>query len=312
MTLGCNAIISGDPWDVRFFILQCDDIMNRFGRTKDRFSVKALQLHRIYRFISSIEHTTHLQTQDQYLATLQANSMFPEGIEFIRQIPEKRYKDPYGLRWLTGPAEVDDAGDLLGLPTSLLRLIAKTSSAINELRSTASISDESLNDFNARTSVLENEICSWKPAIPHHSCADDEQDARTTMRLALSTAIHHALLIYFYRCVRGVMPMILQHYVESVAQNLETYHEFKLLFYPQGARIGTVVWPSFIASCEAQDTDIRQRLLTCLRYGALSGFKNGEKAEVVVKEVWRRRDAGEANASWRNILEELGAILVLT
>ncbi|KAJ9502973.1 arginine metabolism regulation protein II [Exophiala xenobiotica] len=331
MSLICTGIISGDPWDSRFFILQCEEIVNKVGRTKQRFSNKALSLHRIFSYIRIIEQTTFVQTRDQYLETLDKHALFPEQLELVKRIPEHAFShsatEASNLQTmsdlgLTGPEE-ETFYDLYGMPGSLLRLIARTNNVIAELdppglhgTSQPAMPPHLL----TAAAVLESDIC--RLGLPSTDSAGTASmytstditkvvDAPRAMRSHLATAMHHALLVYFFRFVRGTNPIILQHYVEKILTSLECHQESKDRFF-SGARLGTTVWPSFIAACEALGENLRRRAVICMRHAAWAGFKNAEAAEVVAREVWRRRDAGENDVSWSTVLRESRTILLLT
>lgn len=340
-------IISGDPWDARFFILQCEDIVNRIGRTKRRFSDKALQLHRIFSYIRIIEQTTFVQTRDQYLETLDKHALFPEHVEMVKQIPQDTFSHSATVALnlqtmsdlgLTGPEE-ETFYELYGIPGSLMRLIARTNNLIAdidppELHGTAPPAMPP--SIVAAAAALENDICRFQvpnvrdttttttsssSAEPTSSDViitttdivntENNNNASQIMRSHMGTAMHHALLVYFFRFVRGTNPIILQHYVESILSNLESHQASKDRFF-MGVRLGTTVWPSFIAACEALGDDLRHRAILCMRHASWAGFKNAEAAEVVAREVWRRRDAGENDVSWSTVLRESRTILLLT
>ncbi|KAH0845040.1 hypothetical protein AYO21_01697 [Fonsecaea monophora] len=341
MNLICTGIVSGDPWDSRLFILQCEEIVNKIGRKKEAFSKKALQLHRIFAYIRVIEKTTFVQTRDQYLVTLGKKPMLANEVELVKKIPEDSF--PYSTTlasnyetWsdlgLSGPEE-ESFNDFYGMPASILKLIARTNNMVAQVDppqhhgTSQPYMPASLVDAAA---ALERDICNWEtPQRPAESGGDNNSnnsnpfdllscssaesmpDPSQTMKSNIATAMHHALMVYFFRFVRGTNPIILQHYVESILSNLEMHHESKQCFFP-GVRLGVTVWPSFIAACEALGDSLRRRAILCMRHAAWAGFQNAEAAEMVAKEVWRRRDAGELHVSWSTVLRESQTILLLT
>ncbi|EXJ83129.1 hypothetical protein A1O1_06748 [Capronia coronata CBS 617.96] len=340
MTLVCAGIVGGDPWDARFFILQCEEIVNKIGRTKRRFSKKALQLHRIFAFVRVIEQTTFFQTKDQYLDSLDKIAMGPDELELVKAVPEDGFvlsatlaSNHESMSDLGLDGEEEDAFfELSGFPVSLLRLMARTNSLVEELGACKAGGAHPFmsEDIIPKAAALEKEICAWR-ANPSGSKAESADassghflpfvdlngdistmaDAPCIMKTKLSTAVHHALLIYFFRFVRATNPTILQHYVASILTNLEQFQQAKTQYYP-GSRIGTMVWPSFIAACEALDHGLRGRAIACMRHAAWAGFKNAHKAEDVVRDVWRRRDAGEHDILWSTVIRESRTILLLT
>lgn len=217
-----------------------------------------------------------------------------------------------------------------GMPGSLLRLIIRTTGLIEEIEASP-FGDTTPNslppELNQKAMLLEHSICSWgsgtdisksRDYLPSIESADigsyvseirPEMLART-MSKALSTSVHHALLIHFFRSVRNTNPGILQHYVESVIWNLELHEQCKKSFAP--SRVNVIVWPSFIAACEAIGEDLRLRSIGCIRHALWSGFRNHVVAERVTREVWKRRDMGYWNTTWRSVVRGMNISMALT
>jgi arginine metabolism regulation protein II len=240
-----------------------------------------------------------------------------------------------------------------GVPFSLLCLIATTTNLITDIERCGTFPSSHLPaELEHRAQMLENGICAWgaasgrtngKPGLVSNeaaavACVDlslsprrctldcpdqvdlsngpDDTGATAVpelMHRCMSTAVHHALLIYYFRTVRDTNPVILQHYVESIIDSLEEHARHKVRYAP--ARLNVIVWPSFIAACEAIGVTLRQRCINCLRHAAWAGFRNWEAAEGLVREVWKRRDitsSANATTSWRNVMRESGLSMVLT
>lgn len=102
-------------------------------------------------------------------------------------------------------------------------------------------------------------------------------------------ALNCALVIFFYRRVRGVNPCILQGYVKNIIQELAGWDaelEKQSLVGP-----GTA-WPAFMAGCEAISNDDRQSILFWLnKANSQSGFSSYSSAAAIMKEVWKTRDS---------------------
>lgn len=260
--------------------------------------------------------------------------MLPNEVELVKKIPEDSFPYPANLAsnyetWadlgLSGPEE-ESFSNFYGMPASILRLIARTNNIVAQIdppQLHGTTQPFMLSSLAEAAATLEREICQWdKPQkgietnndpfdLLNCNSANSIPEPTQTMTSNVSTAMHHALMVYFFRFVRGTNPIILQHYVESILSNLELHHESKQCFFP-GVRLGVTVWPSFIAACEALGDDLRRRAIVCMRHATWAGFQNAEAAEMVAKEVWRRRDAGELHVSWSTVLRESHTILLLT
>jgi arginine metabolism regulation protein II len=197
----------------------------------------------------------------------------------------------------------DDSHEAVyGMPGSLLRLIGRTTHLIEEIEASG-FGDTTFTplppDLDQKAMIVERSICTWgadtdisenngylpsTETVDSGSYVSDKRpELLQTMSKALSTATHHALLIYYFRSVHNTNPVILQHYVESVISNLEVHARCKKTFAP--ARVNVIVWPSFIAACEAIGEDLRSRSIECIRHALWSGFRNHEVAERVTREV---------------------------
>ncbi|OAP60503.1 hypothetical protein AYL99_05505 [Fonsecaea erecta] len=223
MNLICTGIVSGDPWDSRLFILQCEEIVNKIGRKKAAFSQKALQLHRIFAYIRVIEKTTFVQTRDQYLVTLGKKPMLANEVELVKKIPEDSFPYSSSLAsnyetWsdlgLSGPEE-DSFNDFYGMPASILRLIARTNNLVAQIdppQHHGTAQPHMPANLVDAAAGLERDICRWetprKPAensdnpfdlLNCSSSTNDIPDLAQTMKSNIATAMHHALMVYFFR-----------------------------------------------------------------------------------------------------------------
>jgi hypothetical protein len=87
--------------------------------------------------------------------------------------------------------------------------------------------------------------------------------------------------------------------------------------------MGALLWPLFVASCEATDTADRE--LSRQAFAAIrqrQGMTNIERARCIVEEVWRRADSGEdaedeimhigeqKNDLWRRVSKDMGVTVV--
>ncbi len=75
-----------------------------------------------------------------------------------------------------------------------------------------------------------------------------------------------------------------------------------------------IIWPGFIAACEAKDEDLRAQLIGWFdRSGRRSGLRNFLQAADVVKRVWNRRyDRGDDRMHWMDVLKKDNLTLVPT
>jgi hypothetical protein len=121
--------------------------------------------------------------------------------------------------------------------------------------------------------------------------------------------MHDALIVMFYRRVRKVNRIVLQHYVESAADHMNEQEKIKT---QSGINTPALVWPWFMVASEAVQMNTREKLQLWSSHAKRYGGRNLEAAEKVVNEVWRRHDHRQTNATWVDVVREWGVDLVLT
>ncbi|EXJ94534.1 hypothetical protein A1O1_02930 [Capronia coronata CBS 617.96] len=201
---------------------------------------------------------------------------------------------------------------IYGVPRSLLTLISKVSNLAKELEEdgqTPGSSSSSNCGFQHRCEALEEQICNWQPS-DEETCAVESSSAYDPqIGSHLVQAMHDALVVTFFRRVRSVNRMVLQHYVESAADHLNDQEEIKMR---TGINAPALLWPWFMVASEAIREPIRQKLRMWASLARRYGGRNLEIAEQVVDEVWRRYDQKLPYASWVDVVREWDATLVLT
>ncbi|KXJ86066.1 fungal-specific transcription factor domain-domain-containing protein [Microdochium bolleyi] len=343
VSLVCIQIISGDTRNARSDILQCEQVI-RMKPGKRRPSRKTSDLHEMFFYIQVIESASSAQPDPCRAKTLmpddRSSGLDSHDAELVTR-PVGPLQDEHSELVRVTPSELcledaDGEEDVMyGLPSSLLHLLGRTTALINKIEASPDPHRGACTsaEIEETASRLENDICAW-PGQRRKRCGGDRgiaRDALTTsstappdnsssrdpdqslpglMTSCLAQALHSAILIHFFRTVRRTHPAILQHYVKRVTRHLETHASLRTASAP--ARINAIVWPSFVAACEAADADLRRRGIACLRQAAWAGFCNWEAAERVTRETWRRRDAGDPTASWQQVVRDLAVRMVLT
>ncbi|KIW16833.1 hypothetical protein PV08_04023 [Exophiala spinifera] len=162
--------------------------------------------------------------------------------------------------------------------------------------------DSSLNDPK-KVAEIENAICSWRNDIAPADAGDVHgTNGGGNVRYHFQNAIHSALLVYFYKCVRGIDTYAVQPHVEKTLSHLQLYTEAKRRSSDQSS---SICWPGFVAACEALDQDIRHRFAHWfLDETARTGIRMFATAGTAVKRVWHARDrSNNRNLPWSKILQ---------
>jgi arginine metabolism regulation protein II len=150
----------------------------------------------------------------------------------------------------------------------------------------------SLQDFFDRATVLERCIIQWNTAAdPHNreesSCQSLLGDTNGCVLNYYHTALHHALLIYFYRRIYNLDTTTLQKEVKETLNALLQYEpdDSGPTRYTSG-----IVWPGFIAASEALDPEVQDAFRSwfdrCVRR---SGLKTFELSKSAVEKIWKRK-----------------------
>ncbi|KAH7129278.1 arginine metabolism regulation protein II [Dactylonectria macrodidyma] len=216
---------------------------------------------------------------------------------------------------------------IYSLPEPLFQLISRVTTlaqSMEVLRRSQWASADPDHDFlSTDASQLETDICDWQNDISNpdgesslpicSTCRSQEESdsghettnsrSRVSLLYHFREAMHAALLIYFYRCVRNVDTHILQQFVDKTFDHLTRYGEYKRKSNDPSSNL---CWPGFIAGCEASNRDTREKISAWFSSEtALTGIRMFEVAGQAVKQVWEARDlAKNRNLPWSKILME--------
>ena len=199
---------------------------------------------------------------------------------------------------------------IYGIPESLLTLLSQTICLANDkkrLDKIAASNDMLAVAINKHIKTLENNIWKWSPAAEQglrqlHRMICEPQDGfeKDPMVKTLVSAMHDAVLIYFYRRVTNVHAMMLQDLVRKVLERLEPC----MMDARDPDFATTVAWPYLIASSEAATIELQQLALRCLNSIDAQGLPFVlENATNVAQQVWQRRQQSQDfTISWLDII----------
>lgn len=316
------SVTSGKLNNAHFYLQRANKLIEMFVARSHGSSFKSSKiaaLHQIYSYLQIIYTSTHVSrpldrsglgwydlVQDNHEGEAR---LFPATIVGPLALPTlhnnldslAQHRDDYQL-----------FAKIYGVPRSLLTLISRASVLAKELEDeegTSSSSSPRNHNFRTRCQLLEDQICNWQPM-------DDE--VSPTLPLItydpevgshLVQAMHDALIVMFFRRVRPINRMVLQHYVESAADHLNEQEEVK---GRTGVNAPALLWPWFMVASEAIRDSSRDKLRLWSGLARQYGGRNLEIAEQVVTEVWRRQDLRLQNSNWWDVVREWDVTLVLT
>lgn len=134
-------------------------------------------------------------------------------------------------------------------------------------------------------------------------------DVRTAIDLHTS-AFYYSLLIYHYTNVREINPASLQGFVRIVLDRLDSL--LALNHDKANPLIIPLLFPAFIAACEALSPENQLAFNEFFNQLALQGLGTYFQARRVVEEVWKRRSENRARAAWRYVLQDENVNIMLS
>ncbi|CRG83251.1 Transcriptional regulatory protein pro-1 [Talaromyces islandicus] len=321
------AIFSANQKQARAFLTDAEYILRTRGLRKRRISQKARLLHHIYtwqRLVGESTYVLHDHTHttsvteavNTYLPRHSAECL-PSQSEPSLNEPVPRLDDFLRLEVPKAGSDlnIDEAKDkqtglhdihlqdsrrfpdtlykeIYGIPETWLSLLSQTTRLANVMETVrkASISpqrraSEILAALHKRSGHLENMICLFH--LRNSSQIDSGTVGTPRSQNSLSLAMNAALVIFFYRRVRQVHPVILSSYVDIVIAALSEFDWTD----SSGVVAPATVWPIFIAGCEALTSTRRTAILQFLQKAeTIYRFPAFKIAVDIMTELWSLQD----------------------
>ncbi|KAM6512100.1 hypothetical protein FALCPG4_017083 [Fusarium falciforme] len=198
---------------------------------------------------------------------------------------------------------------IYGFPESLWTLLSQTVATANEKIRIQSLNPPNPTLTNALTHHIQNlerTLWSWTPTSdligpqkPEHMASPEDQDLLDNPQAkSLAQAPHQAIILYFYRKIFNIGPMVLQDVVGKTLEHLE----------PCMARIDDqdltvcIAWAALTTACEAITPQLQERALKILAATDEQGiFLTNKPSKQVVALVWeQRRKSTDQSISWQD------------
>ncbi|KAH7162109.1 fungal-specific transcription factor domain-containing protein [Dactylonectria estremocensis] len=329
LTMVTITVVTGQQEEGRSFLLNAELFISLRGAPKVIKSKKVKLLHTIYLFLRVIEESTYMYPPDKQALVNPSlpldKMMFPSlrthGLCLGRDLDEWCGMDfEFGLFGELGTNSTTTSSalfkEIYGFSLQVLSQISRSTFLANEIAMlrnrdpTCSMTTE----LERRCSQLEDELCGW---VNQKDSIDSEAEnigvfiTRPTAMQRLTAAFHYATIIFFYRRVRQLNPLLLQPYVEKTIANLEGFEQEQINLSQVNCGI---VWPGFIAGAEALDSDLQARFDVRLRNCAkLSGMWNFDFAADFLQDLWKlRREKSNFNMTWMDLAIHRQQAMVLT
>lgn len=251
---------------------------------------------------SHVHDISHDMTLDSFLY-LEPLQVQPAPAHFTPQATSEGQLDLH----LTSPFVERDGMcmQIYGVPETWLRLVSQTTrlaNALDRLDPGANKQDaETFAMVQPKASNLENAVCAFRARF---QSSGKQHDA--TPHTHMVRALSGALVVFFYRRIRGIQPLMLQ---ESVNQVIDSLHAFDQALHDHRLPGPGTAWPAFIAGAEAMSREQRQAIREWLQKAqSKSGWKGYGLSTRVLDELWRCRDAADGSVNlptWMDVCTEL-------
>ncbi|KAJ3532859.1 hypothetical protein NM208_g8250 [Fusarium decemcellulare] len=198
---------------------------------------------------------------------------------------------------------------IYGIPEQWLSLLSRTTRLANWMDATElpqRLRDDALMArLSRQAQSLEDAVCEF---FNSHKMSTNI-DANTPPNVCMSRCLTASLLIFFYRRIRNVNPVVLQPHVDEVIEGLEIF-DASLARYEQPGPGSP--WAAFMAGCEAIGELRRKKLRNWVdRAFDASRFETYRRAREYMVRVWERIDQsyrGQREAlprpSWMQVSRE--------
>lgn len=199
--------------------------------------------------------------------------------------------------------------DIYGVPEDFLLLLSAATRLGNEMdlaHLTPGQQTCTWAQFNVRAKTVEKCILQWNPSVrarstgENHHCSEDVISSNRPIISAHIRAMQQALIVYFYRRVRDVDPVMLQGQVSTALQALETCRGIDTEL---GTCTTLFVWPAFVCACEALDTEMQAKwnrwFDDSYNSSRLSKFN---QAKDIAQRIWTERSAPNSKTTnWTDL-----------
>lgn len=307
------------------FLIEAERLIRLRGIPSPRKSYKTRLLHHVYTYLRIMaesilvssggadnEQTLRAQPMDSSSSSLRRFRVSEESLDaYLDPLREKGTDQGYNDIHLEilGKWNQTLYPEIYGVPETLMTLLSQSICLANDRKRLDRVALGDLNIANAlmrHTKKLERNIWMWKPQEDAQSLEAGLEVGldcigQSTLTRSMVSAVHQAVLIYFYRRMHNVDAMMLQDLVRKTFDSLlpclagSTYDQ---------DFASSITWPVFIASSEAATPELQNRALECLAFIDTRGaFFIPQKASDVVRQVWKKREeTDDWTISWLDVL----------
>lgn len=221
--------------------------------------------------------------------------------------------------------------DIYGIPESLMALLSQVIRLANEQellnRGGPTVDARIAGELKRRASLLEKYILSWESSPKFKSAAikdDQATDVSQNQKIQTATdfmvqAMHQALILFYYRRVPNISALILQDTVRNCLDFLTRYETARVEESVAAAPFthtpdSAILWPGFVAACEALDPALQKGLLDWLvATGHRTSLGPFSAAAGTAQCVWKARSVTkDYTLSWFDVMKHERCPIIAT
>jgi arginine metabolism regulation protein II len=212
--------------------------------------------------------------------------------------------------------------DIYGIPESLMSLLSQVIRLANEQellhRGGPTVDARIAGELKRRASLLEQYILSWEQSPRSKSVTvKGGQDTAIGQNQPAShfmvQAMHQALILFYYRRVPNISALILQDTVRKCLDFL-TQYDTACLEESVAQSDSAILWPGFVAACEALDPELQTSLLDWLvATGHRTSLGPFSAAAGTAQCVWKARsEKKDYTLSWFDVMNHERCPIIVT
>lgn len=154
---------------------------------------------------------------------------------------------------------------------------------------------------NLQLKLVRSDPSNLRFAAPDKRCQE--------MTRCHARAFYYACHIYLNCSLLKHPPRSVRHFVRQSIEQIEA-----IALLEMDLNVSGILWPAFITACEAEDVDMRTRIMRYFERREMLGLANVTEAKAVVLGVWDRRDSigSDRNVFWHDVMAEMGIDIILS
>lgn len=211
--------------------------------------------------------------------------------------------------------------DIYGIPESLMSLLSQVIRLANEqelLHRGPTVDMRVAEELKKRASALEQYILAWEPPfstlslLASRPATKNSPNSQDQAAYFMMRAMHQALILFYYRRVPNISALILQDTVRNCLDFLMQGDSARRV--ECASHVSAILWPGFVAACEALDPVLQRGLLGWLvSTGQRTSLGSYSAAARTAQHVWEAREkTKDYTLSWFDVTRQERCPIIVT